>query len=153
MTDKTQKKCGDCGVRPGELHQHGCDIERCPRCGGQAIGCDCIYEFCGIDTSIMEFQHPDIYRNGPTDEMYEKWDREWDSRRMAWTGEYPGVEACREFGWYAKRAPVGWKSCDADDPEGSEDLNRLYSGEARWDPDAQCWIKPDADYLFLYREE
>lgn len=33
--------CHDCGAKYGELHQEGCDMERCPTCGEQLIGCDC----------------------------------------------------------------------------------------------------------------
>ena len=147
MTEETQKTCGDCGARPGELHQQGCDVERCPRCGGQAITCDCIYEISGI--TMMYATHPCTYTytNGPTDDMYEKWDREWGPRRMPWTGEWPGVAECREFGWYSRwnASLRRWESCEPDDPEAREDMNRLYGGEARWDPDAQRWVKIDPD--------
>jgi ribosomal protein L7/L12 len=35
------KCCHDCYVNHGEFHVFGCDVERCPKCGGQQIGCDC----------------------------------------------------------------------------------------------------------------
>ncbi len=36
-------KCHDCGIinRPEHIHHFGCDVERCPKCGGQLISCDC----------------------------------------------------------------------------------------------------------------
>jgi hypothetical protein len=37
--------CHDCGVLHGQLHvELCCDMEECPRCGGQVIGCDCPYD-------------------------------------------------------------------------------------------------------------
>jgi hypothetical protein len=36
--------CHDCAVVKGELHVPGCDVERCPVCGGQVFGCDCAYD-------------------------------------------------------------------------------------------------------------
>jgi hypothetical protein len=38
-------RCGDCGVATGGIHHFGCDMEQCPRCGEQLIGCDCVEEF------------------------------------------------------------------------------------------------------------
>lgn len=32
--------CGDCGAYPGQYHVPGCDLERCPSCGGQLITCE-----------------------------------------------------------------------------------------------------------------
>lgn len=37
-------RCRDCGAKAGHFHHPGCDRERCPRCEGQAIGCDCASE-------------------------------------------------------------------------------------------------------------
>lgn len=32
-------RCHDCGTPVGGQHHPGCDMERCPKCGGQAILC------------------------------------------------------------------------------------------------------------------
>ena len=39
-----RERCGDCHALEGEYHELGCDLERCPFCGGQLISCDCCYE-------------------------------------------------------------------------------------------------------------
>lgn len=42
-------RCGDCGVRRGGLHHLGCDVQRCPRCLGQLISCDCSFDERPLD--------------------------------------------------------------------------------------------------------
>ena len=38
---KEEVRCGDCACRLGFPHHSGCDVERCPKCGGQFISCSC----------------------------------------------------------------------------------------------------------------
>lgn len=33
--------CHDCGVKPGQRHEEGCDCARCTSCGWQRLSCDC----------------------------------------------------------------------------------------------------------------
>lgn len=40
----TGKRCPDCHANEGALHAPGCDMERCPLCGGQIISCECSYK-------------------------------------------------------------------------------------------------------------
>jgi len=35
-------RCHDCNIVNGFVHHFGCDMERCPKCDGQLISCDCI---------------------------------------------------------------------------------------------------------------
>ncbi len=112
-------QCPQCGVNPGELHVAGCDVERCPYCGIQLGSCCCSASEEGVP----------------------------DDDRMAWTGEWPGVAECREFGWYAKLVEgKGWVRCEADDPDACEDLNRLHDpNEARWDRESKRFIRLSAE--------
>ena len=52
--------CGDCGVKEGELHKDGCDMEKCPKCGGQLISCGC-YDNCESFSELpFRIPHVDI---------------------------------------------------------------------------------------------
>jgi len=34
-----ERPCGDCGVLDSQYHVPSCDIEKCPKCGNQAMMC------------------------------------------------------------------------------------------------------------------
>jgi hypothetical protein len=146
--------CGDCGANPGDYHERGCDVERCPRCKGQAIGCRCVQEFSGIvvpkgiafmeSFNWLEKHHPEIYNEGPPAEMYQWWDLHWKDKRLRWTGVWPGKLECQELGFWCRdlwkdtgEVMVGYDfdeirrrgvnyhiRCAAGDEGAHEDLNR-----------------------------
>lgn len=91
------RNCHDCAVAPGAYHKPGCDVERCPLCGGQMITCGC--------------DHGNL--------------KEKDL--LPWTGIWPGEEECIKFGFWCKGGLGGWIKCDKSDPEARPNLNRLYT--------------------------
>lgn len=48
--------CPDCGCAPGDLHEPGCDVERCPACGKQLISCGCAIPWSGTWPGVEECQ-------------------------------------------------------------------------------------------------
>jgi len=40
------ERCDNCGVIAGEYHEFGCQLETCPCCKGQVVGCDCSEDRC-----------------------------------------------------------------------------------------------------------
>lgn len=112
MTEEEKpRNCPDCDAKPGQNHQPGCDVERCPFCGGQMISC-----FCGRPEEIDE---KDL---------------------LPWTGVWPGIAECERYGLFAKLVPgKGWTKCPKDDPDASHDLNTLYV-KYKWDKEKKTFV-------------
>lgn len=47
-------RCGDCGVKEGQIHHPWCDMEPCPFCGGQLLYCLCPYEQLKLIPSVAK---------------------------------------------------------------------------------------------------
>jgi len=63
-TPQEHEACHDCGAKPGNLHEPGCDVERCPRCGGQWISCSCSDDD-NCEPTLREYIH-ERYQEDPT---------------------------------------------------------------------------------------
>jgi hypothetical protein len=86
--------CPDCGVALGRKHKDGCDVERCPHCGGQALGC------VGFDC------------NDPRREPWTgKWPGEADCERLGYfvggDPQFPDLNRLSR-GWPLERA-LSWR--------------------------------------------
>lgn len=103
-------------------------VERCPDCGvaiGHNHGPGCAVERCpmcgrqyiGCDHLLTD-----------------------SDNLLPWTGIWPGVEECREYGFWCKWSDNrGWVPCDADDPDASEDLNQLIM-TCTWDQSQRRYV-------------
>lgn len=70
-----ENTCGDCGCHLGEQHLPNCDIERCPRCGGQMLSCDCgaIYPVSDEDRNLIpKLKKQQEIENKKLDKMLEE---------------------------------------------------------------------------------
>lgn len=132
MIDTDLKPCHDCAAAVGQPHTDGCDTARCLWTGGQRLQCE-------MGTGIILDPDPDseavLLTTGPRPDH--------DCGHEVWTGVWPGVAECQEFGWYCYFVPkAGWVRCEKDDPhpDVTEDLNRLYMSETEWSRDQGRWV-------------
>jgi hypothetical protein len=81
MSERTT--CHDCGVKEGQLHLPGCDMECCPFCAHQLISC----EHSGMPLDILDdkgripfIMYPNLCAKCGTlwPEMFSVPDEEWE---------------------------------------------------------------------------
>lgn len=56
--------CHDCNASQGSFHHPGCDMEVCPRCGGQLISCGCLDDPNDLDDDDVFGPFPQISPEG-----------------------------------------------------------------------------------------
>jgi hypothetical protein len=65
-SEQAEHRCHDCGVRYGAYHHPGCDMEICPRCGGQMIMCDCVMDEDDEDEDELHQRYQQAHDHPPT---------------------------------------------------------------------------------------
>lgn len=136
--DPVDRSCHDCGVLPGEAHPNGCDVARCLWDGGQQIQCSgsLASQVCRI---LREHGHDDLAED--VADYLDLEDDDHDCGEDIWTGTWPGVLECREYGfWCTDPRHPPMRPCPPDTPGASEDLNRLFR-ECHWDRQQQKWVQ------------
>lgn len=136
------QNCHDCGAAPGALHEYGCDVEVCPFCGHQMIGCTCHYEpfYPEVARGGEDALPPEVQEHGLSDEQFARWLVILGEKgRIPWTGEWPGTAECRELGWFVCFDGGRWIPCTEDHPRAVADTTRLKF-EGRWDSAAKRWV-------------
>lgn len=108
---KTMTKCHDCGAEEGQLHIPGCDMERCPKCGGQAISCDCTdEEFYAVGYRIPWVQIPVLCEvcGEVFPDFFMVSDKSWKKYVIPELQEKVLCRSC--YDRMMKMFPQGWKS-------------------------------------------
>ncbi len=96
MEESVLATCHDCVVEEGQLHELGCDMERCPFCGNQLITCGCCYEILDLRdptrySSRTSHLPPEVYTNGLSAAQGQRWLLMLEDKgRVPWI-QYPCV--------------------------------------------------------------
>lgn len=108
--------CHDCEAKVGELHELGCDVERCPICNGQLISCseEHFKQVDQGDTTPRIPYFPRIVRcdlcNIPYPDFFMVPDEEWDKFIVP---ELQDKVICRPcYDTVKSLVPKGWRKED-----------------------------------------
>lgn len=126
VKDQLRTPCADCGCAVGTEHELGCDIERCPECGGQLVSCG-HFRITDEDGDTY-YNHIQLHTRG----------------REKWSGIMYEAERlqCEAQGWYCYWLPNPngpelwhggqWVPCDATHPNAMHDINRACLERKKW---------------------
>lgn len=67
------ERCHDCGCLPGKFHHPGCDMEICPCCKQQAIGCGCLNDWRAHEKQEKQLEKENEKQSGI---LFRQWERD-----------------------------------------------------------------------------
>ena len=119
--------CPFCEVQCGEYHRNLCELEQCPYCGFFCHNCGSNTGKCAnIDNALYPV---------PLDD------------RIPFTGEWPGANECRDWGWYAipqhdceANPEKAWLACSPMAPKALPNYYRL-SVDAEWSREDKRFVR------------
>ena len=120
-----------CGARPGEVHRDTCGVARCMWTGQQLIQCD--GSFADIARQLRKDGHDDMAERLA---YHLSFSEDHDCGHDVWTGLWPGVAECEEYGFWCVGPP--WQPCAKDTLGATHDLNRLVR-ECKWNRETKRW--------------
>lgn len=115
--------CADCHANPGQPHEDGCDVARCPDCGRQRI--DCARHPSAVP-AIWTGLFP-----GVVEAAREGWWHRWDAER----------------GW----VDCAWDEPSAV-PNVARVVQEAEAGKLIWDRASQLWVRPTPAAMRIARE-
>lgn len=78
-------RCHDCNIanKEGNIHHFGCDMERCPKCDGQIISCECKKDFV-VNTSTDEKKIASLKKKSREYDITSEWSDYIDVPELEW---------------------------------------------------------------------
>jgi hypothetical protein len=132
-------RCPQCGVAIYREHEQGCSVARCLHDGRQRL----LHEMAAGTPTMTEVNGEFRWRVAKDGH---------DCGKDIWTGLWPGVAECEEYGLFCYFGPdfgeQGWQRCGPDHPGAQHDFTQLYI-HGQWDRETRRWRIPQLSEVVI----